>query len=366
LPIIFITAKHQLSSLVDSFSAGGNDYISKPITQQELMARVHFHLQLSYSIRALKVAEQQQLRAVLLEKDKEMAEAANRSKSLFLAKMSHEIRTPMNGIIGMTELCLRTPLSTIQKNYLNKVYDSAHFLLEIINEILDFSKIEADRIELETIPFNLESTFADVGSLLSPQAQDKGVALHLEIDPDLPLSLVGDSSRLRQVMMNLIGNGVKFTEWGRVTIQISLLGADDQQVSVRFTVQDTGVGIPDSQIDQVFQPFIQAETSTFRHFGGTGLGLNISQRLVGLMGGRISVESKEGEGSRFTFELALDREQKTNTLASYGQKMLSGLEGKSVAIVIENFATRGYIRVLKLALSHRKHTHPIANMGRFF
>lgn len=308
IPIIFVTAiSKQRNHIFRGYQAGAVDYLYKPLDLEILKSKIKAFIEFfKHRTELQKTTAKLQKTVAELEHAKSIAENATNTKSLFLASMSHEIRTPLNGIIGMADLGLMdTSLTSLQKERFVDIKKSGESLLEIINDILDISKVEADALELEEIEFSLSDLLDRIFNTISIKALEDENELVCDIDQGIPDIIIGDPLRLKQILTNLLSNAIKFTKGGVIKLSIKLVELVEEQLRLKFSVADTGVGVSDEVIEKLFATYTQADTSTTRTHGGTGLGLNISQKLVKLMGGTITVESKVNEGSDFMFTINL-------------------------------------------------------------
>ncbi|GAB1451977.1 hypothetical protein MASR2M47_20330 [Draconibacterium sp.] len=321
LPVIFVSAIHQSDlHIIKGIETGAVDFIPKPIIPEILIGKVKIFLDLHYQSEKLNgLLKHLETTNKELEIQKAKAEESTKAKAIFLANMSHEIRTPLNGIIGFSKILEETGLSEYQKELTEIIVSSGENLLNVINDILDFSKIESGQVKLENIEFSLIKRVKTIVKLQQLNADKKGLDLLLEVEEDIPDTLIGDPFRLNQVITNLVSNAIKFTEKGSVKISVTSISNDPEKITLFFRVADTGIGISDEGKEKLFKDFSQADDSTTRQYGGTGLGLAISNNLIRLMGGEIGVNSKVGKGSEFWFNLtfahsALKRDvEKENT-----------------------------------------------------
>jgi len=324
---------HIVTATIVAFYAGVITLVFRR-THELLLEQLRMTVLLASSEEAAKRAE------LVMREARDLAERTGRARAAFLANMSHEIRTPMNAVLGFVELVLDTELSTEQRRALELVRSSSEALLTILNDILDYSKIEADHLELETIPFDLPKLVHATASLLAVRAREKHLELLADVPADVPHNVRGDPTRVRQVLTNLVGNAIKFTEEGEVVLSVSAAGGDEGRERVRFVVRDTGIGIAPEQRAAIFDEFTQADASMTRRYGGTGLGLAISQKLVRLLGGELAVTSEVGRGSEFTFTIPFEVEP-AGEVAVPGR---ASLGGRRVLIVDDNQTNRRILR----------------------
>jgi len=340
-PFILLTAQNDRDVDMAAMQAGASDFLNKSDITASMLER-----SIRYSIQQKRTAEQR-IELIREQTARREAEAANRAKSEFLANISHELRTPMNAIIGMTDLALAEPLSPLVRDYLQTVESSAEVLLGLLNEILDFSRLEAGKFVLETSPFELHSVLDETMRTLAVRAHEKHLELACDLPGDIPDRLIGDPLRLRQILLNLVGNAIKFTEQGEVIVRVMREAVEGDHVTLRFEVSDTGIGISPEDQKRIFAPFTQADASTTRHHGGTGLGLSIASDLIHLMNGKIWIDSEVGQGSTFTFLIRLKLQADARPASVAPEVIPPRIGGLPVLVVDDNTTSR---RIVKSAL----------------
>jgi signal transduction histidine kinase len=333
---LVVSAYNDIQNIRNAMNRGAFDFVTKPIDFQDLETTISKTLKAIDEVKdALKVLSERDIAVI----DREKAMTSERFKQQFLANMSHEIRTPMNSVIGITHLLLRSHLEEQQKKYVLMIQAASEQLMSIINDILDISKIEAGKMVFEKIPFNIEQVASNVRNILSMKAEEKKLELRLNIHNDVPETVIGDPSRLAQILINLAGNSIKFTDSGFVEIDAVVKSKSGESCEIEFSVIDTGIGIAADKLHSIFESFTQANSDTSRKYGGTGLGLTISKQLVEMQGGKISLESKPGMGTRFFFNISYTvSQQHTEQLEAFdnSDSYLSLLIGAKVLLVEDN------------------------------
>lgn len=312
IPVIFITARTETEDIVHGFVKGAVDYITKPIQEKEVMARVSTHLELMKHRNHLEDLVNERTASLEkavreLEKAKKIAETANETKSRFLMNVNHELITPMNGILGMAQLLATTTLDDEQQEYVEIIQTSAHAQMTVINDILHFAESEYELIRLQTGKLNIREIVQTAVNVLSVEAKQKNITFNWRVDGAIPEELLGDARRLRQILLNITGNAVKFTHQGHVSLSVDKDLDNEHSLGLKFAVADTGIGIPKDKLDRLFKPFSQVDDSTTRPYGGLGLGLFNAKEFIDMMGGTIHVDSTPGEGSVFEFTIRVGR-----------------------------------------------------------
>jgi signal transduction histidine kinase len=377
-PIIFLTAFADDTHANRGYSLGAVDYILTPVVPEVLRSKVAVFVDLYRLTQQVKRQAEERIALAHEHAMRVAAEKANIAKNEFLANVSHELRTPMNAIIGMTDLALSETLSPLVREYLTTVQSSAHVLLELLNEILDLSKIEAGKFTLQHVPFRLHELVNDVVRIYNFRAADKSLELRCRISEFTPNELLGDPLRLRQILLNLLSNALKFTDQGHVAIELSAGNITPKDVRLQFAISDTGIGISAADQQRIFAPFTQVDPSSTRRYGGTGLGLAIASDLIRAMGGELSVRSELGAGSTFNFNILLQRNTEGRPIVptsestaakapaagkSESQSPLRTLSAEKLTILVAEDVVANQM-LIRHALGRRGHTIDIANDGR--
>ncbi len=331
IPVIFLTAKTEIEDIVKGFKLGGADYISKPFKKDELLIRVQNHVKLAATKKKLILSNQELIKA------KEKAEHAEKAQFEFLSTMSHEIRTPLNAVVGLTNILLLEEPKQSQIEYLSTLKFSSQNLLNIINDILDYNKLAINKVFLEQIDFNIFDIIKGMHYAMESLAKEKQIELKYSVDPNIPEIIVGDSTRLLQIINNLISNSIKFTKKGIVSIDVLKIFETDRFVKLKFIIKDTGIGIPKDKLNTIFEEFTQASSNTTREYGGTGLGLPIAKKLLKIMGSDIHLESELGKGSAFSFDLQfVIGEKRSVENRDVVVEFDDSLKGKKILLVEDN------------------------------